>query len=143
MNDERAKNFKAAKQEAQQQQTAVEEKPQSQSDVVNLQAMVDFVANQQLTNIQKSLEQLAKQNENFQKRTANGLQIELQHYLDSEIVKRTAAVLKEHTERLEKKQDANVYYFQKINEKLEIISVGLAMIFGSASLASVYYLFLR
>lgn len=134
MTDEQQRSFRAAKKEAQAQQQQAAEAEQEQSSVHerNFKAMEEFVANKQLTDIFKGIEKLAKQNETLQKKTAEGLQLNLQHYLDSRVVDATARILKEHAEKIENIQRNNAYYVQKINEKLEILLGGLAIIFVSA-----------
>lgn len=84
--DERQRNFKAAKQEVKQQQAAEAEQEQSSAHERNFKAMEEFVANKQLTDIFKAVEKLAKQNENLQKKYAEGLQFNLQNYLDNCVV---------------------------------------------------------
>ena len=141
--DERQRNFRAAKQEVKQQQTAEAEQEQSSVHERNFKAMEEFVANKQLTDIFKGIEKLAKQNETLQKKTAEGLQLNLQHYLDSSVVDATARILKEHAEKIENIQRNNAYCIQKINEKLEILLGGIAIIFVSAVGFVAYRYFVR
>ncbi len=147
MSEEQQRNFRAAKKEAQaqQQQAASPEKKQEQSkaEELNMQHVADILANKQLTDIHKAIEKLANQNETLQRKTVEGLQLNLQHYLDTRVVDATARILKEHTEKIENVQRNNAYYIQKINEKLEILLGGLAIIFFSAVGFAVYRYFIR
>lgn len=141
--DERQRNFKAAKQEAKQQQAAEAEQEESTARERNFKAMEEFVANKQLTDIFKAVEKLAKQNENLQKKYAEGLQLNLQNYLDTRVVDATASILKEHAEKIENIQRNNVYHIQKINEKLEILLGCITIIFLSAAGFAAYSYFMR
>ena len=147
MIDEQQRSFKAAKKEvqAQQQQAASTEKKQEQhkAEELNMQHVADILANKQLTDIHKAIEKLANQNETLQRKTAEGLQLNLQHYLDARVVDATARILIEHTERIENIQRNHAYYIQKINEKLEILLGGIAIIFVSAVGFVVYRYFIR
>ena len=141
--DERQRNFKAAKQEVKQQQAAEAEQEESTAHERNFKAMEEFVANKQLTDIFKAVEKLAKQNETLQKKYAEGLQLNLQNYLDSHVVDATARILKEHTEKIENIQRNNAYHIQKINEKLEILLGCITIIFVSAAGFAAYSYFMR
>ena len=141
--DERQRNFKVAKQEVKQQQAAEAEQEQSSAHERNIKAMEEFVANKQLTDIFKAVEKLAKQNETLQKKYAEGLQLNLQNYLDSHVVDATARILKEHAEKMESMQRNNNYYIQKINEKLEILLGCITIIFVSAAGFAAYSYFTR
>ena len=141
--DERQRNFKVAKQEVKQQQAAEAEQEESTAHERNFKAMEEFVANKQLTDIFKAVEKLAKQNENLQKKYAEGLQLNLQNYLDTRVVDATARVLKEHCEKMESMQRNNNYYIQKINEKLEILLGCITIIFVSAAGFAAYSYFTR
>lgn len=145
MTDEQQRSFKAAKKEAQaqQQQAASTEKKQEQpkAEELNMQHVADILANKQLTDIHKAIEKLANQNETLQRKTAEGLQLNLQHYLDSHVVDATARILREHCEKIENIQRNNSYHIQKINEKLEILLGGITIIFVSAVGFAVYRYF--
>ncbi len=143
MIDERQRNFKAAKQEVKQQQAAEAEQEQSSAHERNIKAMEEFVANKRLTDIFKAVEKLAKQNETLQKKYAEGLQLNLQNYLDSHVVDATARILKEHAEKIENIQRNNAYHIQKINEKLEILLGCITIIFVSAAGFAAYSYFIR
>lgn len=143
MIDERQRNFKAAKQEVKHQQAAEAEQEQSSAHERNIKAMEEFVANKQLTDIFKAVEKLAKQNETLQKKYAEGLQLNLQNYLDSHVVDATARILKEHAEKIENIQRNNAYHIQKINEKLEILLGCITIIFVSAAGFAAYSYFIR
>ncbi len=142
--DERQRNFRAAKQEVKQQQQAAEaEQEQSSAHERNIKAMEEFVANKQLTDIFKAVEKLAKQNENLQKKYAEGLQFNLQNYLDNCVVDTTASILKEYCEKMESMQRNNNYYISKINDKLEILLTCITIIFVSAAGFTAYSYFMR
>lgn len=141
--DERQRNFKAAKQEVKQQQAAEAEHEESSAHERNFRAMEEYVANKQLTDIFKAVEKLTKQNETLQRKTAEGLQLNLQHYLDSNVVDATARILREHSEKMESIQRNNNYYIQKINEKLEILLGCITIIFLSAAGFAAYSYFMR
>lgn len=142
--DERQRNFRAAKQEVKQQQQAAEaEQEESTAHERNIKAMEEFVANKQLTDIFKAVEKLAKQNENLQKKYAEGLQFNLQNYLDNCVVDTTASILKEYCEKMESMQRNNNYYISKINDKLEILLTCITIIFVSAAGFTAYSYFMR
>ena len=136
MSDERQRNFKVAKQEAQQQE-------RSQTEELNMKHIMDVLANKQLADILKAIEKLAKQNENLQKKYAEGVQMNLQHYLDVRVVDATAAILKQHSEKLEIIQRNNNYNIKKINEKINLLLGVLATIFVSMAGFVVYRYFVR
>lgn len=136
--DERQRNFKVAKQQAietEQEESSVRER--------NFQAMEEYVANKQLTAIHTAIEKLGKQNETLQKKYAEGLQLNLQNYLDSRVVDATARILKQHCEKIENIQSHNAYYSQKINEKLEILLGLVGMTFVTIAGFIVYRYFFR
>lgn len=141
--DERQRNFRAAKQEVKQQQADEAEQEQSSVHERNIRAMEEYVANKQLTDILKGIEKLGKQNENLQKKTTEGLQLNLQNYLDSHVVDATARILREHCEKMEGMQRNHNYYIQKINEKLEILLTCITIIFVSAAGFAAYSYFMR
>ena len=142
--DERQRNFRAAKQEVKQQQQAAEaEQEESTARERNFKAMEEFVANKQLTDIFKAVEKLAKQNENLQKKYAEGLQFNLQNYLDNCVVDTTAGILKEYCEKMESMQRNNNYYISKINDKLEILLTCITIIFVSVAGFTAYSYFMR
>ena len=141
--DERQRNFKAAKQEVKQQQAAEAEQEESTAHERNIKAIEEFVANKQLTDIFKAVEKLAKQNENLQKKYAEGLQFNLQNYLDNCVVDTTASILKEYCEKMESMQRNNNYYTSKINDKLEILLTCITIIFVSAAGFAAYSYFMR
>ena len=141
--DERQRNFKAAKQEVKQQQAAEAEQEESTAHERNIKAMEEFVANKQLTDIFKAVEKLAKQNENLQKKYAEGLQFNLQNYLDNCVVDTTASILKEYCEKMESMQRNNNYYISKINDKLEILLTCITIIFVSVAGFTAYSYFMR
>ena len=141
--DERQRNFKAAKQEVKQQQAAEAEQEESTAHERNIKAMEEFVANKQLTDIFKAVEKLAKQNENLQKKYAEGLQFNLQNYLDNCVVDTTASILKEYCEKMESMQRNNNYYISKINDKLELLLTCITIIFVSAAGFAAYSYFMR
>ena len=141
--DERQRNFKAAKQEVKQQQAAEAEQEESTAHERNIKAIEEFVANKQLTDIFKAVEKLAKQNENLQKKYAEGLQFNLQNYLDNCVVDTTASILKEYCEKMESMQRNNNYYISKINDKLEILLTCITIIFVSAAGFAAYSYFMR
>lgn len=141
--DERQRNFRAAKQEVKQQQAAEAEQEESTARERNFKAMEEFVANKQLTDIFKAVEKLAKQNENLQKKYAEGLQFNLQNYLDNCVVDTTASILKEYCEKMESMQRNNNYYISKINDKLEILLTCITIIFVSAAGFTAYSYFMR
>lgn len=146
MTDERQRNFRQARnqaQEQQQQQAAEAKQEESTAHERNIKAMEEFVANKQLTDIFKGIEKLGKQNENLQKKYAEGLQLNLQNYLDSHVVDATARILKEHAEKIENIQRNNAYHIQKINEKLEILLGCITIIFVSAAGFAAYSYFIR
>ena len=147
MSEEQQRSFRQAKKEAQAQQqqaaSAEPKKEQSKAEELNMQHVADILANKQLTDIHKAIEKLANQNETIQKKTAEGLQLNLQHYLDTRVVDATARILKEHTEKIENIQRNNAYNMQKINEKLEILLGGVAIIFVSVVGFAVYRYFIR
>ena len=141
--DERQRSFRAAKKEAQaqQQQAAEAEQEESSAHERNFKAMEEYVANKQLTDIFKGIEKLAKQNETLQRKTAEGVQLNLQNYLDSHVVDATARILRENCEKIENIQRNNAYHIQKINDKLEILLGGITIIFVSAVGFAVYRYF--
>ena len=139
--DERQRNFRAAKQEVKQQQAAEAEQEESSAHERNFKAMEEYVANKQLTDIFKGIEKLAKQNETLQRKTAEGVQLNLQNYLDSHVVDATARILRENCEKIENIQRNNAYHIQKINDKLEILLGGITIIFVSAVGFAVYRYF--
>lgn len=141
--DEHQRNFKAAKQEVKQQQVAEAEQEESSAQERNFKAMEEYVANKQLTNIFKALEKLGKQNENLQKKYAEGLQFDLQNYLDIHVVDATAKILKQHCEKIENIQSYNAHYIQKINEKLETLLGLVGMTFVAVTGFVVYRYFIR
>lgn len=141
--DERQRNFRAAKQEVKLQQAAEAEQEESTARERNFKAMEEFVANKQLTDIFKAVEKLAKQNENLQKKYAEGLQFNLQNYLDNCVVDTTASILKEYCEKMESMQRNNNYYISKINDKLEILLTCITIIFVSAAGFTAYSYFMR
>ena len=141
--DERQRNFRAAKQEVKQQQAAEAEQEESTARERNFKAMEEFVANKQLTDIFKAVEKLAKQNENLQKKYAEGLRFNLQNYLDNCVVDTTASILKEYCEKMESMQRNNNYYISKINDKLEILLTCITIIFVSAAGFTAYSYFMR
>ena len=141
--DERQRNFKVAKQEVKQQQAVEVEQEESTARERNFKAMEEFVANKQLTDIFKAVEKLSKQIETMQKKYAEGLQFNLQNYLDSHVVDATARILKEHAEKIENIQRNNAYHIQKINEKLEILLGCITIIFVSAAGFAAYSYFMR
>ena len=141
--DERQRNFRAAKQEVKQQQAAEAEQEESTAHERNIKAMEEFVANKQLTDIFKAVEKLAKQNENLQKKYAEGLRFNLQNYLDNCVVDTTASILKEYCEKMESMQRNNNYYISKINDKLEILLTCITIIFVSAAGFTAYSYFMR
>ncbi|MBQ3113914.1 MAG: hypothetical protein IJC05_06110 [Phascolarctobacterium sp.] len=138
MIEERQRNFKAAKQQAtetEQEESSVRER--------NFMAMEEYVANKQLTAIHTAIEKLGKQNETLQKKYAEGLQLNLQNYLDSRVVDATARILKQHCEKIENIQSHNAYYSQKINEKLEILLGLVGMTFVAIAGVTIYRYFFR
>ena len=141
--DERQRNFKAAKQEAKQQQTAEAEQAQSSVHERNIKYMEEYVANKQLTDIFKGIEKLTKLIETLQRKTSEGLQLNLQNYLDTRVVDATARILREHCEKMEGMQRNHNYYIQKINEKLEILLTCITIIFVSAAGFAAYSYFMR
>ncbi|MBR1976163.1 MAG: hypothetical protein IJ947_04420 [Phascolarctobacterium sp.] len=141
--DERQRNFRAAKQEVKLQQAAEAEQEESTARERNFKAMEEFVANKQLTDIFKAVEKLAKQNENLQKKYAEGLQFNLQNYLDNCVVDTTASILKEYCEKMESMQRNNNYYISKINDKLEILLTCITIIFVSVAGFTAYSYFMR
>lgn len=143
MTDEQQRSFRAAKKVAQQQQAAEVQPEQSQTEEKILQQAADILANKQLKDISTQIEKITKQNETLQKKTAEGLQLNLQHYLDTRVVDATARILKEHTEKMENIQRNNAYHIQKINEKLEILLGCITIIFVSAAGFAVYNYFMR
>lgn len=143
MTDEQQRSFRAAKKVAQQQQAAEVQPEQSQTEEKILQQAADILANKQLKDISTQIEKITKQNETLQKKTAEGLQLNLQHYLDTRVVDATARILKEHTEKMENIQRNNAYHIQKINEKLEILLGCITIIFVSAAGFAAYSYFMR
>ena len=73
--DERQRNFKAAKQEAKQQQAAEAEQEQSSVHERNIRAMEEYVANKQLTDILKGIEKHTKKMESIQADIEDSLRI--------------------------------------------------------------------
>ncbi|MBO5404046.1 MAG: hypothetical protein J5987_03275 [Phascolarctobacterium sp.] len=143
MTDEQQRSFRAAKKVAQQQQAAEVQPEQSQTEEKILQQAADILANKQLKDISTQIEKITKQNETLQKKTAEGLQLNLQHYLDTRVVDATARILKEHAEKIENIQRNNAYHIQKINEKLEILLGCITIIFVSAAGFAAYSYFMR
>ena len=142
--DERQRNFRAAKQEVKQQQQATEtEQEESSVHEHNFKAMEEYVANKQLTAIHTAIEKLGKQNETLQKKYAEGLQLNLQNYLDTHVIDATSRILKQHCEKIENIQSYNAYYIQKINEKLEILLGLVGMTFVAITGFVVYRYFIR
>ena len=143
MIDERQRNFKAAKQEAKQQQAAEAEQEQSSVHERNIRAMEEYVANKQLTDILKGIEKLAKQNETLQARLAERLQVNLQHYLDVRIVEETKEILEKHTKKMESIQADIEDSLRIINEKLILLLGGFAIIIITAVGFAAYRYFMR
>lgn len=141
--DERQRNFKAAKQEAKQQQAAEAEQEQSSVHERNIRAMEEYVANKQLTDILKGIEKLGKQNETLQARLAERLQVNLQHYLDVRIVEETKEILEKHTKRMESIQADIEDSLRIINEKLILLLGGFAIIIITAVGFAAYRYFMR
>lgn len=141
--DERQRNFKAAKQEAKQQQAAEAEQEQSSVHERNIRAMEEYVANKQLTDILKGIEKLAKQNETLQARLAERLQVNLQHYLDVRIVEETKEILEKHTKKMESIQADIEDSLRIINEKLILLLGGFAIIIITAAGFAAYRYFMR
>lgn len=141
--DERQRNFKAAKQEAKQQQAAEAEQEQSSVHERNIRAMEEYVANKQLTDILKGIEKLGKQNETLQARLAERLQVNLQHYLDVRIVEETKEILEKHTKRMESIQADIEDSLRIINEKLILLLGGFAIIIITAAGFAAYRYFMR
>ncbi|MBQ8691368.1 MAG: hypothetical protein IJ516_06080 [Phascolarctobacterium sp.] len=141
--DERQRNFKVAKQEAQQHQTAEKQEEKSETDELNIKHVMDVLANQQLADIMKAVEKLGKQNEILQKKYAEGLQLNLQNYLDTHVVDATAKILKQHCEKIENIQSYNAFYIQKINEKLEILLGLVGMTFVAVTGFAIYRYLMR
>lgn len=141
--DERQRNFKAAKQEAKQQQAAEAEQEQSSVHERNIRAMEEYVANKQLTDILKGIEKLAKQNETLQARLAERLQVNLQHYLDVRIVEETKEILEKHTKKMESIQADIEDSLRIINEKLILLLGGFAIIIITAVGFAAYRYFMR
>lgn len=140
MNDELKQKFRAAKQEVQQQQSTTNETKQEQSkaEEVNVKHLQEVFANKQLTDIQKSLEKIAKQNEINQQRALKHMQIELENYLDSQVVDATKRVLSQHTDKMETMQRNTYYHIKQINEKLNYLIFGLGVIFMTVLIYLVY-----
>ena len=143
MTDEQQRSFRAAKKVAQQQQAAEVQPEQSQTEEKILQQAADILANKQLKDISTQIEKITKQNETLQKKTAEGLQLNLQNYLDTRVVDATARILREHCEKMEGMQRNHNYYIQKINEKLEILLTCITIIFVSAAGFAAYSYFMR
>lgn len=141
--DERQRNFKAAKQEAKQQQAAEAEQEQSSVHERNIRAMEEYVANKQLTDILKGIEKLGKQNETLQARLAERLQVNLQHYLDVRIVEETKEILEKHTKKMESIQADIEDSLRIINEKLILLLGGFAIIIITAAGFAAYRYFMR
>ena len=141
--DERQRNFKAAKQEAKQQQAAEAEQEQSSVHERNIRAMEEYVANKQLTDILKGIEKLGKQNETLQARLAERLQVNLQHYLDVRIVEETKEILEKHTKKMESIQADIEDSLRIINEKLILLLGGFAIIIITAVGFAAYRYFMR
>ena len=141
--DERQRNFRAAKQEAKQQQAAEAEQEQSSVHERNIRAMEEYVANKQLTDILKGIEKLGKQNETLQARLAERLQVNLQHYLDVRIVEETKEILEKHTKRMESIQADIEDSLRIINEKLILLLGGFAIIIITAAGFAAYRYFMR
>ena len=146
MTDERQRNFRQARnqaQEQQQQQAAEAEQEQSSVHERNIRAMEEYVANKQLTDILKGIEKLGKQNETLQARLAERLQVNLQHYLDVRIVEETKEILEKHTKRMESIQADIEDSLRIINEKLILLLGGFAIIIISVAGFTVYRYFMR
>ena len=143
MNDELKQKFKAAKQEVQQQQSTSTEtnQEQSQTEEVNVKYLQEVFANKQLTNIQKTLEKISKQNEINQQRALKHMQIDLENYLDSQVVDATKRVLSQHTEKMETIQRNTYYHIKQINEKLNSLILGLGVIFMTVLIYLVYRIY--
>lgn len=143
MNDELKQKFKSAKQEVQQQQSTTNETKQEQSktEEVNIKHLQEVFANKQLADIQKSLEKIAKQNETNQQRALKHMQIDLENYLDSQVVDATKRVLSQHTEKMETMQRNTYYHIKQINEKLNYLIFGLSIIFMTVLIYSVYRIY--
>ncbi len=145
MTDEQQRNFRTAKKEAQaqQQQAASAEKKQEQSkaEELNMQHVADILANKQLTDIHKAIEKLANQNETLQRKTAEGLQLNLQHYLDVRVVDETKEILEKHTKRMESLQADIEDSLRIINEKLILLLGGFAIIIITVAGVTLYRYF--
>lgn len=143
--DAMRRKFSAAKQEVQQVAAAEQKVPESYDadGYAEFLKMKKQYGNQQLQDILKALDKLAKQNENFQEKIATNVKLDLQNYLDSHVVDATAAILRKHTEENEKLQRHIGYYIQKINEKLEILLGLMGMTFVSIAGFIIYRYFLR
>lgn len=143
MNDELKQKFKSAKQEVQQQQSTTNETKQEQSktEEVNIKHLQEVFANKQLADIQKYLEKIAKQNETNQQRALKHMQIDLENYLDSQVVDATKRVLSQHTEKMETMQRNTYYHIKQINEKLNYLIFGLSIIFMTVLIYSVYRIY--
>lgn len=142
--DEHQRNFRAAKQEVkQQQQSAEAQQEKSETDELNMKHVMNVLANKQLADIHKAIEKLGKQNETLQKKYAEGIEFNIQNYLDTHVVDATARILKEHTEKTENIQRNNAYYIQKINEKLEILLGLVGMTFVTIAGFTIYHYFFR
>ena len=145
MTDEQQCNFRAAKKEAQAQQQQASSKEQKQehskAEELNMQHVADILANKQLTDIHKAIEKLANQNETLQRKTAEGLQLNLQHYLDVRVVDETKEILEKHTKRMESLQADIEDSLRIINEKLILLLGGFAIIIITVAGVTLYRYF--
>lgn len=137
-NDAMARKFGQAKQEAFQQTDAEvyqQNVAESSKEVVKIKKMLE---NEQMKRIESLLVKIEKQQEINTKRATENLQIYLQNYLDSRIVDATATSLKIHTEKIENIQRNTHYYLANVNEKLNFLFIGFAMILCSLLLYLIY-----
>lgn len=141
--DERQRNFQTAKKEAQQHQTAAKQEEKSETDELNMKHVMNVLANKQLADIHKAIEKLGKQNEILQKKYAEGMELNLQNYLDTHVIDATSRILKQHCEKIENIQSYNTHYIQKINEKLETLLGLVGMTFVAVTGFAVYRYFMR